>query len=137
MELIYKSPEEWSKFAADAHLVVFGEHRPPDLNRIDFAVLTVDNGVPMTFMTAREFDAESIYMQYGGSFPTALGTLRSYKSYDMIVSDFLSKYKRVTTLVENTNTPMLKFAMKRGLRIIGMRTFKGTIFLEHLIEREC
>lgn len=136
MELVHLDAVEWSKYAEDAHLSVFNEKRPSDMNRIDFAILSVENKVPQTFMTARELDSETIYMQYGGSFPSAKGTVNSFISYSMIVDYLLTKYKRVTTLIENTNHAMMKFAMKKGLNIIGMRTFKGQIFLEHLIENE-
>ena len=44
------------------------------------------------------------------------------------------RYKRITTLIENKNTVMLKMAMKVGFRVIGVRNFQGSILLEHLLE---
>lgn len=128
------SPKEWQKYAEDAHLIVFNEKRPETMNRIDFAMITSIDGVIQTYMTAREMDDESVYMQYGGSFPSAIGTIKSFRSYEMILCELSQRYKRVTTLIENENTSMLKFAMRIGLRIIGIRNFQGKIYLEHLIE---
>lgn len=134
MELVHMTSDQWTNYAADAHLVVFNEVRPVEMNRIDFAIMTVNEGIPQTFMTARELDSETVYMQYGGSFPSAKGTVTSFTSYSLIVDYLLSKYKRITTLIENTNFPMMKFANKKGLLVVGIRYFKGQIFLEHLIE---
>lgn len=136
MELVHKTAEEWKIIAEDAHLVVFNERRPADVNRIDFAMLSVENGIPQSYMTGREFDSETAYMQYGGSFPSAKGSIHSFISYSMFVDSLLSKYVRITTLIENTNHVMMKFAMKKGLLIVGIRYFKGQVFLEHMIEPE-
>lgn len=53
----------------------------------------------------------------------------------MAAKEFCEKdYKRITTYIENKNTPMLKFAMKIGFRITGIRNYKNEILLEHLLE---
>lgn len=136
MELKVLSSDEWSVFAEAAHLAVFGEHRPSSMNRIDFALVSEKDGVPMSYTTIREVDSESVYMNYGGSFPSAKGTIYSMKSYIAFIDFLKSKYQNITTLIENTNTPMLKFAMKAGLVVIGVRTFKKSILLEHAFIRE-
>lgn len=43
-------------------------------------------------------------------------------------------YRRIAFLVENTNEAMLKLAMRCGFLIVGLRTFKGLILLEHVKE---
>lgn len=134
MKLVKIPASEWAKYSADAHRIVFDEVRLPKLDRIDFALVIEDEGIPQTYMTIRETDSETAYMQYGGAFPSAKGTPKSLAGYLMSL-DYLSKhYKYANTLIENTNTPMLKFALKGGLKIIGLRNFKGHVLLEHIVE---
>ena len=47
---------------------------------------------------------------------------------------FDNGYKRITTYIQNTNSPMLRIAMKVGFKIIGTRTFKGDVMVEFLLE---
>jgi hypothetical protein len=128
------SSDEWKILAQNAHLACFNEDRSPEMNRIDFAILVVDNDVPIAYGTFREVDSETVYMQYGGSFPNVRSTIKSFKAYCACLRYLKERYKRVTTLIENTNLVMMKFAMKQGLRIIGIRNFKGSILLEHFME---
>ena len=135
MELKKLSKEEWKHLCANAHLVCFNESRDPEMDRIDFALLTVKDSVPGAFVTIREVDSESIYWQYGGAFPSIRGTtevLKHYKSFFNWCAD--SGYKRASTLIENTNVPMLKLAMHCGYRIIGIRMFGGLILCELKVE---
>ena len=134
MKLIKMNSEEWSKYAENAHLVVFNERRPADFNRIDFTILITYADVPQTFATCRELDKETVYLQYGGAFPPAMNTVRSFRCYELTICELANNYKRATTLIENENTTMLKFAMRVGFRIIGVRMFEGKIYLEHLID---
>ena len=134
MRVVTMLPAEWDKYSQDAHAVCFGEVRPAGMNRIDFALTTIENDIPLSYMTCREVDSESIYMQYGGAFPSAKGSVKSFISYTMMINHLSTRYKRASTLISNTNHAMLKFAMKVGLEIIGVRLFKGEIFVEHLIE---
>lgn len=134
MKLQRLSPQEWEGLAEQAHLAVFGEVRPASMNRIDFALVTERDSVPLQYMTCREADEETVYINYGGSFPSAKGTPLSYQCFELEMAYLQEKYKRATMLIENTNQPMLKFAMKQGLVITGIRNFKGSILLEHTIE---
>lgn len=127
-------PNEWDHFSENAHLVCFNENRPKELNRIDFALLSSVGDKPVAYMTCREFDAESVYMQFGGAFPSVRGTSTSFFAYKSMVDFLSSRYKYASTMIQNTNTGMLKFAMKIGLRVIGTRTIKDQIFLEHWVE---
>lgn len=134
MKLATIPAKDWEKYSADAHMVCFGEVRPAGMNRIDFALTTLEDDVPLTYMTCREVDSESVYMQYGGAFPSAKGTVKSFIGYAMMIADLGLRYKRATTLISNKNHTMLKFAMKVGMEIIGVRLFNGEIFVEHMIE---
>jgi hypothetical protein len=138
MKLEIFPSDEWKALAQNAHLACFGEIRDPAMNRIDYALMAADDGTPCAYMTCRELDSESVYMQYGGAFPGTKGTIKSLQSYAMFLRFLSEKYKRGTTLIENTNHPMMKFAMKMGLNITGVRYFKENgetkILLEHAIE---
>jgi len=130
------SKEEWRSLAKDAHLICFNEIRDPQMDRIDFALLSDRDGEPLNYCTVRELDSESIYWQYGGAFPNTKGTVQSFYSYKRYASwCFENQYERITTYIENTNLPMLKIALKVGFLVIGTRTFKGHIMLELLLER--
>ena len=127
------SSAEWAQYSEQAHLICFNEIRPEKMNRIDFALTTVLDSVPQTYMTCREIDEETIYLQYGGAFPSAKGTTKSFTGYVEMLLELSQSYKRATTLIENKNTAMIRFAMKVGFEIIGIRTFDGKIYLEHLL----
>ena len=125
------TPIEWTKFGAEAHLVCFGEKRDTQLDRIDFALLAADEK-PLAYMTCKELDGESIYLQYGGAFPSAKDTFLAFKSYAAMLNRLKEMgYKRAGTYIENKNKVMLKFAMKAGWLITGVRTFEGDVLLEH------
>lgn len=130
------SRAEWREFSENAHFVCFGKHKPAEWDRIDFALLVVDEEKPMGYVTCREIDAETLYWQFGGAFPGTRDTHRSFRGYQAFVDYCKPKYKRISTLIENDNLVMLKMAMKVGYRIIGVRSFKGSILLEHLLEFE-
>ena len=135
MKVLSYSKDEWKVLAADAHAICFHELRDPEMDRIDFALLAVDEEKPLAYMTVRELDAKSAYLQHGGSFDHTRGTANSYRSYLALLNALKEKnYTRAGTYIENTNTPMLKFAMKAGWLITGIRTFEGSILLEHQLQ---
>lgn len=133
--------DRWlAEFSANAHLAVFNEHMPPGLDRIDFALLAVQKlggeDKATAYLTARELDSESVYMKHGGVFESIKGTVYSIQTYRAFIKYLIERYERITTLVENTNVAYLKFALALGFLIIGVRTFKGSIFLELHLEKE-
>lgn len=134
MEVKRVSQQEWMKISSEAHELCFNERRDPSFERIDFALVVAMGSTPVAYMTCKELDAESIYMQYGGAFPSGRDTALSFRAYSSMIDYLSQNYVRGGTLIENTNTAMLKFAMKKGLLITGVRNFKGSILLEHCIE---
>lgn len=129
------SPSEWAILSRNAHLLVFNEVRESDMDRISFALMCEEDGLPLAYATIRELDKESVYWQYGGSFPSAKNTVKSVTCYRKVAEWCKDAgYKRVTTYVENTNTTMLKMALSVGFKAIGIRNFKQTILLELLLE---
>lgn len=135
MKLQVLTPEQWKVHAEAAHMVAFGKHKPASWDRLDFVMVTEnDDGVPVCYVTCQERDAESLYWQYGGSFPGSKGTILTWASLMVFIGYTRERYKRLSMLIENSNIPMLRLAMKAGLLIVGMRNFKDTILLEHGIE---
>ena len=125
---------EWAAFSEDAHRICFEQVKPAQYDRIDFALLVVDDEKPCGYVTVREHDPETVYWQFGGAFPGTKDTAKTFRGYQLTVDYTRERYKRITTRIENTNIPMLKMAMKVGFRIIGTRTFKGSILVELLLE---
>lgn len=111
-------PEQFNLVAKDIHFGTFGEERDPDKNRIDFALLCVNEHDKITaYSTLVELDDESVYMQHGGSVE---GTkFETVKSYLQMIADLKSKYKHISTRVFNYNIPMIKLALQAGFIIVG------------------
>lgn len=106
----------------NAHLAVFETYKPASLDRIDFALLIERGETLMGFATCREHDAETLYWQYGGALPGTKSSSLTFPGYQAVVAWSKERYKRITTIIENDNVVMLKFAMKVGFRIVGVRT---------------
>lgn len=137
MNVIGMKPQEWADYSKEAHLLCFNEIKAVDMDRISFALLAVDEEKPVAYMTIQELDGMTAYLQHGGSFPETRGSANSWKAYVSMLK-YLKEmgYVRGGTYIENTNKPMLKFAMKAGWLITGIRTFEGTVLLEHQIKFE-
>lgn len=128
---------EWTTMGEYAHRYCFNENRPAEMNRIDYALLAVEDGVPLAYLTARELDNESVYWQYGGALKSSEKSVKVLKAYQMFIETMKKGgMKRISTLIQNNNLPMLKMAMHCGFRIIGVRLFKNEIFCELLNEFE-
>lgn len=132
MRVIKINSSDWAESSEYAHITCFNEKRPAEMERIDFALLAIDEK-PQAYCTVRELDSESAYWQFGGSFPEARDTIKSFKAYSMFRNWMKEAgYKRISTYVKNDNIVMLKMAFKIGYRIIGTRTFKNEIYVELL-----
>lgn len=128
------TPDQWAYCSEHAHLLAFKEIKPASRDRIDFALLAIDGTTPAMYVTCREYDAETLYWQFGGAFPETLGTVKSFRAVEAFVAYVKERYARVTCLIENTNRVMLKMASKVGFKIVGIRTYHGCVLLEHLLE---
>lgn len=125
---------EWSRVSEDAHMAVFSEKRPKEWDRIDYALLATEAGVLYGYCTVRELDSSTVYLQYGGAFPSSAKSIKAYRSYEAFLNYFKGRYERLSTLVENSNISYLKLAFAYGLRIIGVRYFEGEIFVELFLD---
>jgi hypothetical protein len=128
--------DDWASGAAATHLVVFGESSKPEMDRIDFAlVVESEHEIPLQYASCRELSADSLFLQYGGSFPGTKGTISSLRCFEELLTWARDAgYKRISFLVENTNLAMLKLALTTGFLITGVRNHKGAILLEHVKE---
>lgn len=134
MKVIHFSKTAWVEYSEQAHSIVFGKIKPKEWDRIDYALMAVNDKVPMGYITCREHDALSVYWQFGGVFPGTKDTTASYRVLQAFICWAKERYKRVTMLIENKNLVMLKMAMKAGFRISGIRYFNESVLLEHLLE---
>ena len=136
MKVVEIQKDDWMLLSEKAHLIVFNEAKMAATDRIDFALVTENSrGELMNYVTCRELDSESLYWQYGGSFPGTKGSILSLRAVQALLEYCKSAgYARVGFFVENTNSAMLKMAMKCGFLITGVRNFKGIILLEHYLE---
>ncbi len=133
MDVMILKADAWAAYSENAHLAVFDEKRPSEFNRIDFALLVVENENPLGFVTVRELDEKSIYWQFGGVFKTAKDTHKSFQVYKQGIDYCVNQgYENISTLVESENIVMLKFAFKLNFRIIGVRIFKNKVYCELL-----
>ncbi len=125
------SPKEWSDVSRAAHLICFQAEHDPSIDRIDFALLAMnEKDVPMGFITVRELSKTHLYWQFGGAFPGTKGTLFSYQAYQAGKEWCAAHYETICTYIENKNVIMLKFAMKLGFRIIGIKHSFGKTLVE-------
>jgi hypothetical protein len=95
---------KWSDLSEEAHLLCFNEKRDTSMDRIDFALLTTDGEKPLAYMTCKELDAETVYLQYGGSFPETQGTANSFRAYNQML--FRQKSLVTKELVHTSRIPI-------------------------------
>lgn len=125
------SKKEWLEYSSQFHDVVFNNPEFKEIENIDFSLVAFDGDEVLGFATIRVLDKFHAYMQYGGAVKKGYKTLSAYlKMIELLKGSFLN----ITTLIENTNHPMIKLAMKAGFNINGIRIKSGNIYLEHLIE---
>lgn len=131
------SKEDWSKLASDAHRAIFGESKPASQERIDFALLCVEQTTDdvLSYVTCKELSPDTLYWSYGGAFPSSSKGVIAWACYEaMTAKSFELGFKTIFTLIENGNKPMLKFAAKMGYVIVGIRHVSGCTMLEHVLE---
>lgn len=135
-KLVKIHADTWaSNFAEKAHAVTFNKVITPENERVDFAILAINFlDEPVGYITCRELGRGHLYWQFGGIFPNARGTIYSYGLYEEAKKMCLNEYNRITTFIENSNTTMLKMALKVGFRITGLKLFNDQILLEHTVK---
>lgn len=123
------SPEEWYRYAEEAHRLVFKTNRDPWIDRISYALIVYDDVGAIGYITCRELDCKTLYWQYGGALEERRG-LPAFRAFEALLEEARGKYQRVTTRVENNNVGYLHLLMKNGFRIVGLQCFNGGVYLE-------
>ena len=130
MKYCIYSPEEWKPLSENAHLACFGEFRENSLNTYDYVLaIFKDDGEICGYVSIIEMDKETAYMQHGGSFPNAQGTTAVVRIHREMLRHLKTKYKSVTTQIENTNIPMIRLALMNGFIINGVSQLWGHTLL--------
>lgn len=134
--------DDFDKIAEEVHYGCFNEYRPKEMNRFNYALLAHSQDQGLTaYATVLEHDAESAYMQHGGTFHPNSKMLTT-KSYLEMVAWLKKHYPVITTRIFNWNIPMLKLALQAGFLIHGVEyykespNFKGGILLCLNLESE-
>lgn len=131
----FYSKDEWKNiFSKNAHEIAFQEKWNPENERIDYAMLLVNETDPVAYATLKEQTPGHVYIQYGGAFPNSKGTVVSYKAFARMIDSLLKRYSKITTLVENTNWGMLKYYWSARFKVEGIRYFNNSTYLEMVFE---
>jgi ribosomal protein S18 acetylase RimI-like enzyme len=134
-KVIKISPEEWVRqFSENCHRLVFNEIKPAVKERITYALLVVNGPDAVGYVTVRELDDVNVYWQWGGVIPKFRRSMTAVKAIELAIEWQRQHSARITTYVENTNLPMLKFYLSYGFLILGTRTFGGKIMVDLLKE---
>ena len=126
--------EEWSRFSEKSHVVVFGEARSSHLDKIDYTLLVWPDKEVGGFMTIKEMDSETCYIQHGGVYPNYEKSVHVLKGYKAMLGYLKDMYKIIWKRIENTNTPMIKMALSQGFIINGCSLVKNKLYLELILE---
>ena len=132
VEIIKVERKDWDNLSGFAHLTVFNEKRDSSFDRCDYALLAEEKDTLIGYVTVRELDAESAYWQFGGAFPPGVKSHKIVEAHLLGVHYMSSRYKRITTLIENDNYACLKLSFHHGFKIIGCRMFGGQVLVELL-----
>lgn len=124
------SKEDWRKMSQAAHKYSFGNTRSADMDRIDYALVIKKDDELCCYATIIEIDKESAYMQHGGNFRPAEGSVITLRGYLMMLNYLKENYKHVSTRIFNKNKAMLKLAWAGGFTIVGCEVNKvGELYL--------
>ena len=135
IELVIIPGGEWRKeFLESAHKLAFNTEIDAETERVDFGILALKDNVPGGYMTCRELGRKALYLQFGGVFPHEKQGFYVFQGYKMMLNWCLERYKTLETYIENTNTPMLKMAMKAGFLITGTKLISERLLLHHVLE---
>jgi ribosomal protein S18 acetylase RimI-like enzyme len=126
---------EWKeKFSENFHKLVFKEVKPAFRDRISYALLVVKAEEAIGYVTVREMDDENVYWQFGGVIPKFQKSMTAVKCIETAILWQKEHSKRITTYVENTNLPMLRFYLSYGFLVVGTRTYLGHLMVDLIKE---
>lgn len=131
-----ETKEYWDHFVMDASEDLFGELFPKEVYKdYDFVVLIQNEDKEhVCYSTIKEVDAETAYLNFGGTFSKFRGKGLTRECFNKIVGILKSKYPRLGMTCRTQNTPMVKLGLGEGFMIIGMRMVYGFVNIELLYE---
>lgn len=136
MAITFYTKDDWRETAPLAHICVFDKVIGPDLERVDFALVVGDKQTPHGYITVKEHDGQTAYLQRGGLFEQVRGKGLSEPQFLECLDWFWGRgFTKVFFNVKNDNIPMIKLGLNTGFKISGMRQFKQELLLEMMIER--
>lgn len=125
--------DQWRAVQTAAHEVVFKELIASDDHRFDFTIVVEDDdGAPLAYVSARELSSTMLYLIYGGAFPSARGTRKSWDAHAAMI-DWTRQagYHGLSSLVDSENVKYLGMAMHDGFRVRGVRVWDdGSVLCE-------
>jgi hypothetical protein len=139
IEIIKITADEWNEISEETMEYAFDESCwGPQMNRVSYAILAQDDKskVPYGFATIVELDAQTGYIQHGGTFPSSKGSAMGGRGFLKIIEHLRHRYYHVQMRVKNTNIAMLKLCLKAGFVTSGIQMDKfGVLYLiEDLVE---
>lgn len=137
MQVSFYTQDEWRELSPNAHLCVFDERADKSTERIDFALIVGNGENPQGYITVKEHDGKTAYMQRGGMFPHMKGIGVSADHFRLCIDWLWGRgFTKVFFNVKNSNIAMIKLGLNTGFRVSGMRQFKQDLLLEMSIEKE-
>ncbi len=126
------TPSEWAEISEVARAKSFGDVRPSDVDRIDFAMMLVDDyGRPAGYATGSAINAEVFHLKMGGAFPNDVGRMTMKHLYPLVHQHLRALgFGHVLTCVRSENVAVLRHAMRQGYRICGFSNFAGEPLVE-------
>lgn len=125
--------DTWNKgFAHLAHQAVFRESFDSDLKDLSFGLLGInETHTLVAYCTVAEVGENSCFILYGGAFADFRNSITAFNAFREFDNYLSSRYDSLGFLTENKNKPMIKYGIRQGFTIIGMRFSRDKIFLEH------
>jgi RimJ/RimL family protein N-acetyltransferase len=120
----------WDSVSSEAHKEVFGKNDLEGIEGVDYVLAVLEGESILGYVTVIEENKRVAYWQLGGILPENRAKPAMYRAYKMLIEWTLERYLKITTRIENTNTAMLRMAMKAGFVIQGVRVWDGKILLE-------
>jgi hypothetical protein len=93
IEIIKITADEWNEISEETMEYAFDESCwGPQMNRVSYAILAQDDKskVPYGFATIVELDAQTGYIQHGGTFPSSNGRSGFFKNHRTLEAPILS-----------------------------------------------
>jgi RimJ/RimL family protein N-acetyltransferase len=138
LEIVKLDAGQWDDICSSTLKYSFGYEWPKGKTRADFAIIVQDKTTqtPYGYASIIELDSESVFLEHGGNFKSTISTSFTFRGYSMIIDYLKEKYRNLSTRILNTNTAMLKMALKAGFIVTGVyRDHLGDLFVNLDINR--